>query len=44
MLLKEFSVEEIDRRQQAFMELWQQMVPLVEQEVKMPYAEIKNLV
>jgi hypothetical protein len=31
LLLKEYSIEEIDRRQGAFMELWQQMVPLVEQ-------------
>jgi hypothetical protein len=44
LLLNAFTVKEIDRRQRAFMELWQQMVPLVEQEVKIPYAEIKNLV
>ncbi len=44
MLFNAFTVEEIDRRQQAFMELWQQMVPQVELQVNMPYAEIKNLV
>lgn len=42
--LNDFTIEEMDRRQLAFMELWQQMVPLVEQEVKLPYAEIKDLV
>ncbi len=44
LLLNAFTVEEIERRKGAFMELWQQMVPLVEQEVKLPYVEIKNLV
>jgi hypothetical protein len=44
LLLNAFTVEEIERRQQAFMEMWRQMAPLVEQEVKLPYAEIKNLV
>ncbi len=44
LLLNAFTVEEIERRQRAFMEMWQQMVPLVEQEVKMPYDEFKDLV
>jgi hypothetical protein len=44
MLLNAFSVEEIERRKRAFMKMWQQMVPLVEQEVQMPYDEIKELV
>jgi len=44
LLLNSFTVEEINRRQRSFMKMWQQMVPLVEQEVKMSYAEIKNLV
>jgi hypothetical protein len=44
LLLNELSVEEIERRQQAFIELWQQMVPLVEHEIELTYAEIKNLV
>ena len=44
LLLNAFTVEEIERRQRAFMEMWQPMVPLVEQEVKMPYEEFKDLV
>jgi hypothetical protein len=44
LLLNAFTVEEIERRQRAFMEMWQQMVPLVEQEVQMPYDEFKDLV
>jgi hypothetical protein len=44
MVLNEFSVEEIERRKRAFMGMWQQMVPLVEQEVQMPYHEFKELV
>ena len=44
MLLNAFTVEEIERRQRIFMEMWKYMVPLVEQEVEMPYDEIKNLV
>jgi len=44
MLLNAFSVEEIERRKVAFMKMWQQMVPLVEKEVQMPYDEFKELV
>jgi hypothetical protein len=44
LMLNAFTIEELERRQRAFMDLWQQMVPLVEQEVKLPYAEIKDLV
>jgi hypothetical protein len=44
MLLHAFTVEEIERRQRAFMEMWQEMVPPVEQEVKMAYDEFKDLV
>jgi hypothetical protein len=44
MLLHAFTVEEIERRKRAFMRMWQQMVPLVEQEVQMAYDEFKELV
>jgi hypothetical protein len=44
MLLNAFTVEEIERRKRVFMELWQEMRPLVEHEVKMTYDEIKDLV
>ena len=44
MLLSAFTVEEIERRKRVFMEMWQQMVPLVEREVQMPYDEFKELV
>jgi len=44
LILTAFTVEEIERRQRAFMEMWQQMVPLVEKEVQMPYDEFKELV
>jgi hypothetical protein len=44
MTLRDFTVAEIERRKRAFMGMWQQMLPLVEQEVQIPYAEIKELV
>jgi hypothetical protein len=43
MLLQAFSVEELERRQGAFMEMWWDMVPIIEQEVDMPYAEFSQL-
>ncbi|MGB8213956.1 MAG: hypothetical protein WCE68_10400 [Anaerolineales bacterium] len=44
MSLHAFTLEELERRQSAFMEMWQEMVPLVEQEAQMSYDEIKELV
>ena len=44
MTLKAFTIEEIERRQRAFMEMWKQMTPLVEQEVKMSYDEMVAVV
>jgi hypothetical protein len=44
MLLNAFTLAELERRRQAFMGLWQQVVPLVEEELKMPYDQIKELV
>jgi hypothetical protein len=44
MILNSFSVEEIERRRAAFMEMWQEMLPMVENEVQMSYDEINRLV
>ena len=44
MLLQQFSVEELERRKGAFMQMWQEMLPIIEQVVGMPYEEINNLV
>jgi hypothetical protein len=44
LLVKAISIEEIERRKQAFMEMWQSILPLVEQEIHMPYAEFSQLV
>lgn len=44
MILNAFSLEELERRKKAFMEMWRDMVPIVEQEVQMTYEEISQLV
>ncbi len=44
MILRSFSVEELARRKGAFMDMWREMLPLVEQEVQMSYDEILQLV
>jgi hypothetical protein len=44
MLLRAFSVEDLDRRRNAFMKMWQELLPIVEQEVQMSYDEILPLV
>jgi len=44
LLLNALTVEEMERRRKAFMEIWRPMVPLVEQELNMPYDEFKELV
>jgi hypothetical protein len=44
MILNAFSLEELERRQKAFMEMWREMLPIVEQEVQMSYDEINQLV
>jgi hypothetical protein len=44
MILQAFSVEELDRRIRAFMAMWQDMLPIVEQELQMSYAEFSQLV
>jgi hypothetical protein len=44
MMLRMFSIEELERRKIAFMEMWREMLPIVEQEVQMSYDEILQLV
>ena len=44
MLLNAFSLGELERRQQAFMEMWREMLPLVEQDVHLSFEEINQLV
>jgi hypothetical protein len=44
LLLQSFSLDELERRKAAFMEMWQEMSPIVEKEVQMSYDEILQLV
>ncbi len=44
MMLQSFSADELERRKAAFMEMWQEMSPIVEKEVQMSYDEILQLV
>jgi hypothetical protein len=44
MLLHAFSMEELERRKGAFMQMWWEMLPVIEAEVGMSLAEIEELV
>ncbi len=44
MLLRDFSLGELQRRQAAFMDMWQEMLPLIEVETGLSYAEIVDSV
>jgi hypothetical protein len=44
MVLHSFSLEELERRKKAFMEMWEEMKPIVEDEVQMSYDEIVECV
>ncbi len=44
MVVRSLSVEELDRRRAAFMSIWQEMLPLVENELQMPYSEFSQMV
>ncbi len=44
MLLHSFSVEELERRKSAFMQMWREMLPVIEAEVGMTLAQIEELV
>jgi hypothetical protein len=41
---KAFLLEELERRQSAFMEIWREMLLMLEQEVQMPYEKFSHLV
>jgi hypothetical protein len=43
MLQRAFSMEELERRRNAFMEMWREMLPVIEQEVHLSYDEILML-
>lgn len=44
MLLHALSLEELDRRQRAFMTMWEEMKPIVEAEVQMTFDEMVQVV
>jgi hypothetical protein len=44
LMLQEFSEQDLERRRAAFMAMWQDVLPAIEQEVQLPYAEIVELV
>jgi len=44
MILHSFSLEELERRKNAFMDLWEEMKPIIEEEVQMSYSEIIELI
>jgi hypothetical protein len=43
LLLQSFSMEELERRKSAFMEMWRAMLPIIEQEIGLSYDEILAL-
>jgi hypothetical protein len=44
MLLNSFTKEELERRKSAFMEMWREMQPIIEAEVKMTFEEMEQIV
>lgn len=44
MILTSFTIEELKRRQAVFMQMWQQMKPIVEDEVQMTFEEMLEIV
>jgi hypothetical protein len=44
MLLHSFSIEELERRKESFMEIWREMKPIIEEEVQMPFDEMLQVV
>jgi hypothetical protein len=44
MILHSFTTEELDRRIKAFMEMWQEMRPIVEDDVQMTFEEMLEIV
>lgn len=44
MILHSVSMEELERRQKAFMEMWGEMKPIIEKEVQMSFEEMLQIV
>jgi hypothetical protein len=44
MLLKDFSLEDLQRRKEAFMTMWHEVLPVIEADLGMSYAEIMDIV
>jgi hypothetical protein len=44
LVVRSFSTDELERRKRAFMEMWEEMKPLIEAEVHLSYEEIIQLV
>jgi hypothetical protein len=44
MILHSFSLEELERRKEAFMEMWREMKPIIEREVHMSFEEMLQVV
>jgi len=44
MILHSFSIEELERRQTFFMEMWREMKPIIENEVQMTFEEMLQIV
>ena len=44
MAVRSFTIDELERRKSVFMEMWEEMKPLIEKEVQMSYNEIIQLV
>jgi hypothetical protein len=43
MILNAFTREELDRRKRAFMEMWREMQPVIENEVQMTFEEMEQI-
>jgi hypothetical protein len=44
MMLHSFTIDELERRKRAFMEMWEEMKPIVEAEVQMSFEEMLEVV
>ena len=44
MILHSISLEELDRRKEAFMEMWREMKPIIESEVQMSFDEMVQII
>ncbi|MGE5776286.1 MAG: hypothetical protein ACM33V_08700 [Chloroflexota bacterium] len=44
MILHSFTTDELERRKRTFMEMWEEMKPVVEDEVQMSFEEMVQIV